>query len=340
MRYRRAFAGAKLKISASKLHLMLQTDRKYGIKNGEIEAIIGGLRGNPFNPDNFDSFRKAYKELPCKNDRQRELILMCCALLPLLPYKNSSLLRWDTNDVNANWHCDFDFYLEDVHQAFERLSLEPPERLTANPSHHPSHTITEQADAFEVVFNGRKISLRKRKGTKYIVELIARQGSPLNALDLYSTVNPPDIDEITRTEAATEHFESLHVATDAAPQGALIDKKTLRDLHQLIANLEEKLEIANESGDLEVVDQLESELSACRAYEQENTKPNGRIALTQSNSQRITRAVSQAIRDAIKQQITPADASLAQHLSNSLSKGRRLIYNPEQPVEWKITYKA
>ncbi len=329
-----------MKIRAAELHLMLQTDSHYGIRANAIGPLLDKLKENPFPPQNYDAFRRQYALLPCKGDHQKELILLCCALLPIPAYIGGEQQHWDAADVLAHWNKDFYFLLDDVKGAFAALSLPLPDRLRPasplsadRPASGSLFSITESSTAFTFTFYGNEVAIKKRKGARYIVELIKNQPDSLSAVDLYYRCNPPVFGLPTEESLGGD---TLQTTTDAAPGSPVIDEITLASIKARIEMLSDRIEIATETGNTREVESLQAEQVQCLKYLKQNTKPTGQIIKTSSNIRKINNAISQAIRHSIVSDIQPADERLATHLRNSIHRNHGFTYKPDQHYNWQI----
>lgn len=317
---------------------MLQTDSQYGVQANTIESTLRRLRGEPLDPKSYDAFRCQYALLPCKSDHHREFVLLCCALLPIPAYINGEQRHWDASDVLAHWNRDFYFLLRDVKEAFRALSLPLPERLQSKKVASPEKAalFAIKVDETEVHFNfhGRQTSFKSLKGIRYIVEVIKNQPQKISTHDLYYACNPA---VHGGDDALPTDEDGLQSSFDAAPGSPSIDAKTRKAIQKKITELDERIEIARETGDREEVETLEEEREKYLQYLKSSITPSGQIAKFSSNNAKMAHAISQAISEAIRKHIEPQDEALARHIKNCLKRDNGFQYTPEPAINWRIS---
>lgn len=174
------------------------------------------------------------------------------------------------------------------------------------------HVFRRDGEMWTVGYRSKTIQLRDSKGLRDLGRLLAQPSRPIAALDLASPM----------------------VSTEG-DLGETIDATARSAYQKRLTELQEELDDADATND--------SERSARAAVERDTLVDQlasayglgGRARRPGHPAERARQAVTARIHDALDR-IDAAHPELGQHLRRSVRTGRVCVYEPEEPVTWKM----
>lgn len=178
-----------------------------------------------------------------------------------------------------------------------------------------------EGDYWSVVFAGRTARLRDSKGLRYLARLLAAPGRELHALDL----------------VALEGGGPAAGVMAAGDAGELLDARARAAYRRRLAEIDEDLEDARETGDARRAVQAELERDVLVRELVRAVGLGGRERRAGSASERARSAVTRALRQALAR-IRQHHAPLGAHLDHALRTGTYCAYRPDPraPVAWTL----
>ena len=173
----------------------------------------------------------------------------------------------------------------------------------------------EEGDTWSIAYQGKAIRLRASKGLSYLARLIDAGGRELHVADLAGVTSP-------------EGFVSLSHA------GEILDDRAKREYQGRLAEIEAERDEATTWGDLERAARLDAEAEFLIQELSAAVGLGGRDRTAVDGSERVRKAVTNRIRDAITK-IDSAHPGLGRHLANAVRTGTFCAYVPEAPIPWR-----
>lgn len=168
-----------------------------------------------------------------------------------------------------------------------------------------------------VEWHGRRSTLPDSKGIRDLAVLLGCPGRPVPALELVEVAGGPP------------------AAAAGANLGPVLDATARRAYEQRLADLAEELAEAEANADLGHLERLRAERSMLADELAGALGLGGRARYAGDPADRARKAVTMRIRAAISA-VAAQDDSLARHLRNAVRTGRLCVYEPEEPVSWRI----
>ena len=170
-------------------------------------------------------------------------------------------------------------------------------------------------ELWELSFGGETVHMPDLKGLHDLARLLAAPGEEIHALDLGA------------------------IADGAAPQGhagEILDDEARAAYKRRIEELREERELAEAANDPVRAERAQEELEAIGDALKSAYGLGGRARKAGDHAERARSAVTWRIRSAIYcvEAVIPA---LGRHLKNSVRTGTFCAYEPEQPVDWRLT---
>ncbi|MCP5408346.1 MAG: hypothetical protein H6963_03490 [Chromatiaceae bacterium] len=194
-------------------------------------------------------------------------------------------------------------------------------------------------DHWSITYEGQTSTFSNTKGLRYIAWLIQNQGKEIHVSHLYYAINPQDA-SITDADFSAMSIDQLEEqslkVSDLGDAGDAMTPEGRNRIEAEVRRLQEKIDEAVEFGDAERRAELKSEQEKILRYLADETGLGGRSRKASSNVERIRKAVSNRINDAI-QKIGKHHVSLSHHLSTKIQTGTQCRYAPEPPIEWIIS---
>jgi predicted ATPase len=201
-----------------------------------------------------------------------------------------------------------------------RTSLAPI-TSSAEPTSAPAPAdvgaFSRSGDAWEVSYDGSSVVVLARKGIEDIVALLAQPGTPIHVVDL--AVVDADVARANREQADEE----------------LIDAEGRRMLRAARERLLADEDDARALGDTTRAESFASERERIEHALTAAYGLGGRVRRTGSDVERIRKAVTNRIRNAIAS-IAGVHPALGAHLRVSIRTGVTCAYEPERPVRWSL----
>ncbi len=172
-----------------------------------------------------------------------------------------------------------------------------------------------QGKTWLAVFDGTPKSVGDSIGMAYICCLLQNPGQETHAVALRSLLTGDG---------------------DAPPVGSagdVLDDEALKEYRNHIKDLQEEIREAEDNNDIGRVHRLKEDMEAITAEIGRATGLGGRNRKAADDRERARKAVSVAIRRALKA-IKKEHEPLWLHLENSLKIGEFLSYQPDQPLFW------
>ena len=187
-----------------------------------------------------------------------------------------------------------------------------------------------EGDYWSVVFEGRTVRVRDRKGMRYLARLLADPGREYHVLEL----------------VAAETGSGAHVASGQAaglPHAALgdagqgLDAQAKDAYRRRLAEIDDDLEQARAIGDAERAAQADAERDFLVQELARAFGLGGRERRAASASERARSGVTRAIRQAMTR-IAEHHPQLGQHLSRTIRTGTYCAYvpDPRAPADWRF----
>ena len=187
-----------------------------------------------------------------------------------------------------------------------------------------------EGDYWSVVFEGRTVRVRDRKGMRYLARLLADPGREYHVLDL----------------VAAETGSGAHIASGQAaglPRAALgdagegLDAQAKDAYRRRLAEIDDDLERARAIGDAERATQADAERDFLVQELARAFGLGGRERRAASASERARAGVTRAVRQAMTR-IAEHHPELGQHLSRTIRTGTYCAYvpDPRAPADWRF----
>jgi hypothetical protein len=214
-------------------------------------------------------------------------------------------------------------------------SVAPPEHL----EHHDAsdeqpvasvNVFRREGDYWSIVFEGRTVRVRDRKGMRYLARLLADPGREYHVLDLVAAETGSDA-----------QVDSSHAA--GLPRSALgdagegLDAQAKDAYRRRLAEIDDDLEQARAIGDAERAAQANAERDFLVQELARAFGLGGRDRRAASASERARAAVTRAVRQAMTR-IAEHHPQLGQHLSRTIRTGTYCAYvpDPRAPADWRL----
>ncbi len=146
-----------------KLHSHLNLDPYYGLLSTATEAIISGIYRDNAGTILYPQFRRRFSLLPCKGDKQRELIYLWCGLMGLPTYRGGSPLDWQWEDFLENWTQDFQLRLDELKDFLRQHSWPLPSAHFPNEVDNTDRKVALDEEEFDRAFHDFTVLLPQLK---------------------------------------------------------------------------------------------------------------------------------------------------------------------------------
>jgi tetratricopeptide (TPR) repeat protein len=180
-------------------------------------------------------------------------------------------------------------------------------------------------DIWMIRYGERSVRLRDSKGLRYLHRLLRAPGGEIHVADLVGS-GPPN----HRVAADPGEF-----SPDAGHAGEMLDPQARRAYARRVDELREETEEAERWGDQERAARARAELEFIERELAAAYGLAGRSRRAADTSERMRKAVTNRIRDAIAR-INAEHADLGLHLRNAVSTGTFCSYRPDRPVKWDL----
>jgi adenylate cyclase len=178
-----------------------------------------------------------------------------------------------------------------------------------------ANRFVDEGDTWAIAYQGTEIRLRSSKGLGYLSRLLGDQGREVHVADLAGVTS-------REGTAALGHA------------GEVLDEQAKAAYRIRLADLEAERDQATEWGDLERAARADAEADFLVRELAAAVGLGGRDRTAADGAERVRKAVSNRIRDAIAK-IDHAHPILGRHLANAVRTGTFCAYTPEEPVAWE-----
>jgi hypothetical protein len=177
-----------------------------------------------------------------------------------------------------------------------------------------------EGDYWSITFEGHTVRVRDVKGIRYLSRLLAEPGREFHVLDLvaFEHGSAPDVN------GSTEAGMTRSMLGDA---GAMIDASAKQAYRRRLAEIEEDIEEARATGDIERETQADAERDFLVRELSRAVGLGGRDRRAGSSSERARASVTRALRSALDR-IREHGPALAEHLDRSIRTGTYCAYFP------------
>jgi predicted ATPase len=192
---------------------------------------------------------------------------------------------------------------------------EPTPRAAHDRAPHAANAFRRAGELWELTFAGETVHMPDLKGLHDLARLLAAPGEEIHALDLGA------------------------VADGATPQGhagEILDDEARAAYKRRIEELREERELAQAANDPVRAERAQEELEAIGDALKSAYGLGGRARKAGDHAERARSAVTWRIRSAISR-VEAVHPALGRHLKNSVRTGTFCAYEPEQPVDWRLT---
>ena len=188
---------------------------------------------------------------------------------------------------------------------------------------HPGRAAewVREGEVWRIVFGGIEVRMRDTKGLSDLARLIARPGRELAALDLVGS-----------TDAPRAGVRSPGPGGDLGPA---LDARAREAYRARIVEIQSELDEADSTGDVGTSERLTAERDLLLAELSAAHGLGGRTRRPGAPAERARTAVTNRIRDALRR-IKAEHPSLHRHLTHSVRTGTFCVYDPEDPVDWRL----
>jgi hypothetical protein len=184
------------------------------------------------------------------------------------------------------------------------------------------NTFCREGDYWLVEFDGQTVRVRDLKGMRYLALLFADPGREFHVLDLVA--------------AESGHAASLPRSA-FGDAGEMLDARAKDAYRRRLAEIDEDIEQARESGDDERAAQADAERDFLVRELTGAFGLGGRDRKAASASERARAGVTRAVRQAITR-IAEHHPKLGEHLDHTIHTGTYCAYQPDPraPAGWKL----
>jgi hypothetical protein len=197
---------------------------------------------------------------------------------------------------------------------------------------NPPNMFRQERNRWRLVFEGRETRLRSCKGLSYIALLLGRSGDAISAIDLYQIVAG-----VPEAESEAGVPENLGVREEVA--ASEVDREVRRRrvavMNSGLEEIREEIEKAEARGDAAAAAEARHKHDSVRAELSRGYGKGGRERDSFSLSEKARKSVSWCISAAIDK-IREEHANLADHLQESIEKGRKICYDPRPLIVWDL----
>jgi hypothetical protein len=190
-------------------------------------------------------------------------------------------------------------------------------------------------DYWTVTFNGKTQAFKNTKGMRYIEYLVRKQGKEVLVSDLFYAINPPNHEAVNKDLSALSaqqlNEDGLSVS-DLGDAGELITPEGQERIRAQLKNLQDRIEDAEELGDIEKQAKLEDERDRILSYMNAALGKGGCPRRASSAIEQIRKNVSRCIHRDIDR-IESVLPELGQHL-RCIKIRKFLAYAPNPKLEW------
>jgi len=189
----------------------------------------------------------------------------------------------------------------------------------------PDNVFAPDGDVWLLRYAGQEARLRDAKGLRDLAALLASPGREHAAVDLAAA----------RAADPYRHGPGTDDLHEAGDLGEVIDAAARTAYRNRLIELDEDAAEADAFGDLGRSEAIARERDALVAQLSAAYGLGGRVRRAGSPAERARTTVTARIRYALRR-IEDVHPRLAAHLGRSVRTGTFCVYQPEQPVAWKL----
>lgn len=194
----------------------------------------------------------------------------------------------------------------------------------------PHNSFVCEGEYWRIAFNGKLVRLKDSKGIQYLARLLARSGDEVHVADLVSMVVGESFARehlVKRSHTSGERRVSLGNA------GPTIDRRARAEYRARLQELRLELDEAGAWGDLGRADRIRREIEFLTKELTSAFGVGGRARKDADVTERMRKAVSNRIRDALTR-LTKYAPALGDHLRRRIRTGTFCSYVPTSSVTW------
>ncbi|HAT8370925.1 hypothetical protein SCS07_02650 [Legionella pneumophila serogroup 1] len=227
-----------------------------------------------------------------------------------------------------------------LHESYDNLKTD---NIHKQYSSHPDNSITEKehhnlfiksGNCYEITFDNKKVSLKKRKGLIYLEHLIKNPHRDIYVGDLEG-LDCSNLPEGTEISLAEMESAGLYLENGSCEE-KIIDDKTLKAIKARINEINEELELANEINNIEKIEDLEEKRNELQQYLNSTQglgyKPRNIPNKAEKMRKRVYGAISQAL-----ESIGQYHPQLHAHLIKTIRNKTHCRYEPDEKTLWSFT---
>lgn len=216
--------------------------------------------------------------------------------------------------------------------AFEPVSPEPPVADKPAVVADLESSFREEGEYWQIAYDGSRIGIRNLKGLFYIQYLLLHPDEKIHVSNLAALGDrrspSPSVEKLDGVANGLEITGSL------ADAGDVLDARATQEYRERLVDLRGELDEATRWADLERADSIRREIGFLTAQLTAAYGRNGRARKLSDPSERVRKAVTKCIREAIER-IAKRHPSLGRHLRNAIQMGFYCSYSPESSVSWR-----
>jgi tetratricopeptide (TPR) repeat protein len=197
------------------------------------------------------------------------------------------------------------------------------DRRDAQPAIVPN-VFHREGDYWAVTFEGTTVRVRDAKGMRYLARLLAEPGRDRHVLDLVAAESPDDGGEGSGEGASPSRV-------DSGDAGEILDPRAREAYRRRLTEIEEDIQQAQASGDLERAAQADAEREFLVRELGRAFGLGGRARRAASASERARVSVTRAVRHAIAR-IAEHHPQLGEHLGRTIRTGTYCAYSADPRV--------
>jgi tetratricopeptide (TPR) repeat protein len=215
----------------------------------------------------------------------------------------------------------------------EAVPSPAPARLDPHDDEQPmasTNAFRREGDYWSVTFDGDTVRVRDLKGMRHLARLLADPGREFHVLDLVAAEAGHGADD--DGHRAAEPAQSTH-----GDAGEMLDARAKEAYRRRLAEIDDDLAEAHETGDAERAAQSEAERDFLVQELARAFGLSGRERRAASASERARAAVTRAVRQAIAR-IAEHQPGLGEHLGRTIRTGTYCAYlpDPRAQTRWEL----
>jgi hypothetical protein len=204
-----------------------------------------------------------------------------------------------------------------------RAVVAEPAAEAVNTAAAAGNSFTSEGAFWSLSYAGTVARVKDSKGVRDMAKLIAARGHSIAAVDLVN-------DGGSRTEASPER--GLHIEGDV---GEVLDAQARAQYRARLLELDDAVRDADECNDPHRASLARDERTFLLSELGAAVGLAGRPRVALDPAERARKAVTWRVRDSISH-IEAVHPALGRHLRLSVRTGSFCVYEPDQPIEWRL----